>query len=231
MGPPPSVFFLVFFLARPPLGLNTPVTAVTPLILVEFTRELAAYPLSKRRYVLDGIRLGFRVGWEPDRVSLRSRTSNLRSASDHPDVVEKGSCGFGALWRTQWFCSSWFFPSTRMSIAFLELVPFVVAAHLWGHAWSRLRVQFLCDNMAIVNVLNSGTSKSHDIMHLLRLLTLEACRHNFVFLAAHTPGRDNFAADALSRLRLQEFRRVAPHSDLLPLPIPPSLLSRLVPPA
>jgi hypothetical protein len=85
--------------------------------------------------------------------------------------------------------------------------------------------------MAIVNVLNSGTSKSHDIMHLLRLLTLEACRHNFVFLAAHTPGRDNSAADALSRLRLQEFRRVAPHSDLLPRPIPPSLLSLLVPPA
>jgi hypothetical protein len=82
-----------------------------------------------------------------------------------------------------------------MSIAFLELVPIVVAAHLWGHAWSRLRVQFLCDNMAIVNVLNSGTSKSHDIMHLLRLLALETCRHNFVFLAAHTPGRDNSAAD------------------------------------
>ena len=157
------------------------------------------------------------------------------AVSQLPDLVvssdASGSCGFGALWRTQWFCSSWFFLSTRMSIAFLELVPIVVAAHLWGHAWSRLRVQFLCDNLAIVNVLNSGTSKSHDIMHLLRLLTLEACRHNFVFLAAHIPGRDNSAADALSRLRLQEFRRVAPHSDLLPLPIPPSLLSRLVPPA
>jgi hypothetical protein len=74
-----------------------------------------------------------------------------------------------------------------MSIAFLELVPIVVAAHLWGHAWSRLGVQFLCDNMAIVNVLNSGTSKSHDIMHLLRLLTLEACRHNFVFLGCPHP--------------------------------------------
>ncbi|CAB4003429.1 Hypothetical predicted protein [Paramuricea clavata] len=74
--------------ARPTLGLITPVAAVTPLVLEEFTRELATYPLSKRRYVLDGIRLGFRVGWEPDRVSLRSRTSNMRSASDHPDVVD-----------------------------------------------------------------------------------------------------------------------------------------------
>ena len=58
--------------------------------------------------------------------------------------------------------------------------------------------------MAVVSVLNSGTSKSPDVMHLLRLLTLEVCCHNFVFSAAHTPGRDNSAADALSRLRLQE---------------------------
>ena len=70
-----------------------------------------------------------------------------------------------------------------------------------------------------------------DVMHLLRLLTLEACRHNFVFSAAHTPGRDNSAADALSRLRLQEFRRLAPHADQFPRQIPPSLLSLLVPPA
>ena len=40
--------------------------------------------------------------------------------------------------------------------------------------WFRLRVQFLCDNMVIVSFLNSGTSKSPDVMHLLRLLTLEA---------------------------------------------------------
>ncbi len=119
-----------------------------------------------------------------------------------------------------------FFLSTCMSIAFLELVPIVVAPH-----WSCLRVQFLCDNMVIVNVLNSGMSKLHDIMHLLRLLTLEACHHNFIFLATHTPGRDNSATDALSCLHLQEFHRVAPHSDLLCPTVPPSLLSHLVLPA
>jgi hypothetical protein len=72
-----------------------------------------------------------------------------------------------------------------MSIAFLELVPVVVASHLWGAAWPRLRVQFFCD---VLCVLNSGTSRSPDVMHLLRLLTLAACRHNFVFSAAHPPG-------------------------------------------
>ena len=102
---------------------------------------------------------------------------------------------FWALWRTEWFCSLCFFLPSHLSIAFLKLVPIVAAANLWGCAWFRLRVQLLCDNMAVVTVLNSSTSKSPDVMHLLRLLTLEACRKNFIFLAAHTPGRENYAAD------------------------------------
>ena len=159
----------------------------------------------------------------------------LMESSPLPDLVvssdASGSHGFRAPWRTEWFCTSWFFLHMRLCIASLELVPNVVAAHIWGCAWFRLRVQFLCDNIAVVSVLNSGTSKSPDVMHLLRLPTLEACRHNFVFSAAYTPGRDNSAADALSRLRLQEFRRLAPHANQLSRPIPPSLLSPLVPPA
>ena len=122
------------------------------------------------------------------------------AVSPLPDLVVSSdasdSHGFGALWRTEWFCSSWFFLPLRLS-----------------------------------RTVNSSSSKSPDVMHLLRLLTLEACRHNFVFSAAHTPGRDNSAADTLSRLRLQEFRRLAPHADQVPRPIPPSLLSLLVPPA
>ena len=45
----PTSVICFFVLARPTLSMNTPVAAVTPLVLEEFTRELAAYPLSKRR--------------------------------------------------------------------------------------------------------------------------------------------------------------------------------------
>ena len=40
----------------------------------------------------------------------------------------------------------------------VELLPTVVAGHLWGHAWARLRVQFLCDNMAVVGFSSLGSS-------------------------------------------------------------------------
>ena len=68
----------------------------------------------------------------------------------------------------------------------LEVVPIIVAAHLWGANWCRLRVQFLCDNAAVIVVLNSGTSPSSDLMHLLRALARIACLQSFVFSATHS---------------------------------------------
>ena len=56
------------------------------------------------------------------------------SVSPLPDLVVSsdvsGTCGFGALWRREWFFSSWFFLPSGASITFMELVPIVVAAHL-----------------------------------------------------------------------------------------------------
>jgi hypothetical protein len=62
------------------------------------------------------------------------------SVSPLPDLIvssdASGSRGFGALWHHKWFCSSWFFLSSPASIAFMKMIPIVVAAHLWGSAWS-----------------------------------------------------------------------------------------------
>ena len=92
-----------------------------------------------------------------------------------------GGVGYGAVWKRQRFYCSWSFLSLPASITFLELVPVVVAAHVWGQSWVRSRVQFLSDNAAVVAILNKGSSKFPDVMHLLRILTRVACRHSFVF--------------------------------------------------
>ena len=95
------------------------------------------------------------------------------SVTPLPDLVVSsdafGLRGFGAFWHREWFCSSWFFLPSQPSIAFMELVPIVVAAHL--------RVQFSCNNLAVVQVLNTGTSKSPEVMHLLRSLTFRVASH------------------------------------------------------
>ena len=152
-----------------------------------------------------------------------------------PDVCVSsdaaGAHGFGAVWDTHWLFHSWSFLPGRPSIAFLELVPIVVAAHVWGSSWSRLRVLFLSDNAAVVGALNKGSSKAPDVMHLLRLLTRTACFHSFLFSASHVPGTDNRLADALSRSQVPVFRQLFPRADPSPTPVPPAFLRQVVPPS
>ena len=172
--------------------------------------------------------LSFFTEWNGISFFLSPAVTPLVDLSVSSDA--SGALGFGAICANQWFFHSWSFLPRPMAIAFLELVPIVVAAHLWGSGWCRLRIQFLCDNSAVVAVLNSGTSRSPDLMHLLRALTRVACLHSFSSSATHTPGRQNRAADALSRLDLQEFRRLVPHVDPQPQVVLESLLHHLVPP-
>lgn len=54
---------------------------------------------------------------------------------------------------------------------------------------------------AFNQILKTCTSKSSEIMYLLRILNLTACHHNFVFLASHILGRVNYVADALHCLQ------------------------------
>jgi hypothetical protein len=86
-----------------------------------------------------------------------------------------GSIGFGAMWRSHWCFGSWSFLSSPQSIAFMELLPIVVAAHLCAASWSRQQVQFLCDNRSVEDALTAGTARSPPLMHLLRSLTRVAC--------------------------------------------------------
>ena len=100
-----------------------------------------------------------------------------------------------------------------LSIAYKELFPVVIAAHLWAHKWSKQRVGFHLDNASIVHVLNSRTSKDSPIMQLLRSLLLVAARFNFTFEAKPLPGCENRIADALSRFNWQVFRQLAPDAS------------------
>ena len=138
-----------------------------------------------------------------------------------------GALGYGAISGHDWFVGKWSTAQQPLSIAYKELFPVVVAAALWGHRWATKRVEFCSDNMAVVSVLRSGTSKDPNMMVLLRYLSLVAARNSFGFTASYTPGRDNSIADALSRFDFQRFHRLAPHASHMATPIPPSLLAHL----
>ena len=99
-----------------------------------------------------------------------------------------GSLGFGAYLEGMWFTGSWMFSQREQSIAYKELFPVVIAAHVRGHQWCRQHVLFRSDNDSVVHILNARTSKVPYLMHLLRTLLLAAAHHSFSFSAQHIPG-------------------------------------------
>lgn len=154
-----------------------------------------------------------------------------RSLAEDMDLYTdaSGTIGYGGFFKGAWFYGPW--PrcildelSNKISIAFQELYPIVVAAILWGKSWERKRIVFHCDNQGTCFILNKGRSKSDDIMKLMRRLTLVAAKHSFTFTAMHVRGRLNRIADSLSRFQLEEFHRLVPDAHPKPCPIPSEIM-------
>ena len=70
-----------------------------------------------------------------------------------------GSWGCGAVCGDSWFQQEWDSRLQPLSIAIKEMIPIVCAAAICGHNWSGKIIQFNVDNKAVVNIINSTSSK------------------------------------------------------------------------
>ena len=86
-----------------------------------------------------------------------------------------------------------------------ELVPVVVAAALRGGLWQGYHIRFHSDNMVVVSILNTKTSKAPQVMHLPRCFSFYCAFYCFRVSCMHVPGAMNVAADALSHNNLPLF--------------------------
>ena len=127
-----------------------------------------------------------------------------------------GTIGWGAFNHGKWTQGTWSPEQQDYSIEWKELFALVAACCTWGGDWAKLRILFHCDNMAVVDCMRSGTSKSPLVMSLLRELFFVCARCNFAVSATHIAGNNNRIADSLSRFNMQEFRRLAPHAQAHP---------------
>ena len=139
-----------------------------------------------------------------------------------------GRWGCAAFCGSDWFQFPWQGRWEEVHITIKELLPIVVAGAIWGSRWSGLRIQCLCDNAAVVPILNSGSSKHPLAMHLMRSLFFISAHFKFTLVARHIPGRHNQAADALSRDNQECFFSLVPQANVHPTPIPPGLLGLLL---
>ena len=131
-----------------------------------------------------------------------------------------GSIGWGAYWSEEgrWTHGTWSPAHQDQDITYKELYAIVTACCTWGTYWTRQRILFHCDNEAVVACLASGTSRSPNVMSLLRSLFFVCSKNHFVVSAIHIPGNSNNIADALSRCNLQMIRQLAPRARAQPDP-------------
>ena len=140
-----------------------------------------------------------------------------------------GRWGCGAFTTAgEWFQFCWPSVWDQVHITVKELLPVVVACAVWGHQWPGGSIRVLCDNAAVVAIIKAGTSKDPLVMHLMRCLFFFTARYQLILLLKHLPGRENLAADHLSRDALSSFRQVVPHAKVEPTLLPESLMEALV---
>ena len=153
-------------------------------------------------------------------------------AAVQPDVVVRsdasGNWGCGAFWGTVWIQATWDdLPIGRKAIAAKELIPIVLTAIVWGHAWPGALVEYRCDNAVVVDIINHQSAKDPLLCHLLRCLFFASAHYNFALSAKHTPGVANIAADALSRGNRLLFFSQVPRAASQPTYISRDLLLHL----
>lgn len=135
-----------------------------------------------------------------------------------------GAYGFGAYFQGEWCASSW--PDSWRerglcsNLALLELFPLVVSLVLWGDRFRNKKVRFMCDNLGVVQAVNSQTANSPPVVGLLRHFVLTCLVLNVYAVAEHVPGSVNIIADSLSCFQWDRFREAAPGADLVGIPCP-----------
>ena len=138
-----------------------------------------------------------------------------------------GSFGCGAFTSSLgWFQLQWPTAWHATHITAKELVPIVIAAALWGPQWTQQRIAFRSDNMAVVELLKSGTSQDPLLMHMLRCLAFYSAFYCFQITSEHIPGILNTAADALSRNNISLFQSLVP--QVQPVAVPPPVVNLIV---
>ena len=103
-------------------------------------------------------------------------------------------------------------------ITFLEFVPIVLSMAIWGSRLQNKKVKFYIDNRALVDIINTQTSKSKRVMALMRPFILYTLQNNIIFRARYIEGKNNEIADAISRQQWDRFRRLAPQAQANPGP-------------
>lgn len=119
------------------------------------------------------------------------------------------SGGFGIFFHNKWAFGRWPHQWEKLGrlqdMTYLELFPVVVALHVWGPLLANKKILFHIDNQAVVYIVNRQTSKSNEVMSLVRKLVLYTLKFNITFKAEYIYTKYNAIADSHFSLSVATF--------------------------
>ena len=121
--------------------------------------------------------------------------------------------GVGGIFRKEWFFAKWeegYIQKFQPSIAYLELYALCAGIFIWQNKLWNMRVIVNCDNQTVRDDMNALTSGCKNCMYLIRMLTLNNLQYNRRIFVQYVKSKFNKWVDALSRQKINYFKRIAP---------------------
>ena len=98
-----------------------------------------------------------------------------------------------------------------------------------GPEWCGKQILFHTDNKTDVAIWTAHTTKSSDIMNIVRKLFLVTAKFDFEIQLVHIEGHLNSLSDSLSRMQIDHFRDLFPDAEEEPTILDPAVWDGLLP--
>ena len=92
-----------------------------------------------------------------------------------------------------------FVKENNATICHFEMINILIALKVWKHQWAGRHIQFFVDNMAVVQIMNSGYTKDIRLGAYARNIWLLTSCYDITISVKHIAGKKNNIADLLSR--------------------------------
>ena len=107
------------------------------------------------------------------------------------------------------------------NINHLEMLNVMVALKIWGPCWENKNISIRCDNLSVVEILNTGKARDPILATCTRNVWLLTAVYNIHLTVQHIQGRSNHIADLLSRWFItqhnqEKFNNLLPHHTWVP---------------
>ena len=146
-------------------------------------------------------------------VDVVSPMTSVQVIRFYSDASAAERLGYRCVFNSHWLFGQWeeqFINKCEPSIEYLELFALCTGVLTWAEDLTNCRVVIHCDNQAVVHMVNKLSSTCANCMYLLRILVLNCMKYNRKIFMQYVDTKSNFLADALSRLKISQFKRLAP---------------------